>query len=130
MLGSWGDRDSKGGLVKITFDLRLDGHAVAVKITAPDRNAEGIIAQNAKTDEIGYVVVDNRGGGAIGKVAPEDGAVVMRLNYQSGDGDEGKMAVVHEKVDADTLKLTIRELDSSGSLGETKQEIELVRLKD
>ncbi len=130
IIGTWGDKASNGAAVRLTYEWRLDGHAVGMKLTAPDRNAEGLIARNAKTQEIGYVSVDNQGGGAIGKVEPDAGNIVIKVAYTDGGTKEGKMAVTHEQRSGDTMKLTVSSLSDSGEVLETRMEIELVKMKE
>ena len=130
IIGTWGDKASNGAAVRLTYEWRLDGHAVGVKLSAPDRNAEGLIARNAKTQEIGYVSVDNQGGGAIGKVEPDAGNIVIKVAYSDGGSEEGKMAVTHEQRSGDTMKLTVSSLSDTGEILETKMEIELVKIKE
>jgi|GEM_PF-3077404 len=130
IIGTWGDKATNGAAVRLSYEWRLDGHAVGVKLTAPDRNAEGMIARNAKTKDIGYVSVDNQGGGAIGKVEPDSGNIVIKVAYTDGASEEGKMAVTHEQRGADTMKLIVSSLSDSGEVLETKMELELVKIKE
>ena len=130
ILGKWADKESNGQAMKISYELRLDGHAVAVKLETPERKAEGLIALNPKSGDAGYVAVDNKGGGAIGKVTVEDGKIVMKLSYTGADGDGGKMGIVHERKDADGIRLIVHAMDGEGVLGETKQDVELVKVKE
>jgi len=130
IIGSWGDKASNGAAVRLTYEWRLDGHAVGVKLNTPDRNSEGLIARNAKTQEVGYISVDNQGGGAVGKVEPDAGNIVIKVSYSDGGSNEGKMAITHEQRGADTMKVTVSSMSDSGDILETKMEIELVKLKD
>jgi flagellar hook assembly protein FlgD len=130
IIGTWGDKATNGAAVRLSYEWRLDGHVVGVKLTAPDRNAEGMIARNAKTQEIGYVSVDNQGGGAIGKVVPDSGNIVIKVAYTDGGSEQGKMAVTHEQRGADTMKLIVSQLSDSGEVLDTKMEIELVKIKE
>ncbi|MFN0126381.1 MAG: hypothetical protein ACKV19_06825 [Verrucomicrobiales bacterium] len=130
IIGTWGDKATNGSAVKLTYEWRLDGHVVGVKLSTPDRNAEGLIARNAKTQEIGYVSVDNQGGGAIGKVEADAGNIVIKVAYTGGGSEEGKMAVTHEQRGANTMKLVVSSLSDSGEILETKLEIELVKIKE
>jgi len=130
IIGTWGDKTTNGAAVRLTYEWRLDGHAVGMKLVAPDRTAEGLIARNAKTQEVGYVSVDNQGGGAIGKVEPDAGNIVIKVAYTGGDSEEGKLAVIHEQRGADTMKLTVSALSDSGEILETRMEIELIKMPE
>ncbi len=130
IIGTWGDKASNGAAVRLTYEWRLDGHAVGMRLTAPDRNAEGLIARNSQTKEIGYVSVDNQGGGAIGKVEPDAGNIVIKVAYSDGGSGKGNMAVTHEQRSGDTMKLTVSALSDSGEVLETRMEIELVKIKE
>jgi hypothetical protein len=129
IIGNWADKETNGATFKLAYEWRLDGHAVAIKISAPDREAEGMIARNAKTNEVGYIVIDNHGGGALGKVERKEGTLVVKLSYSNSQGEEKKRALTHTKTDTNTMKFVLSELSDSGEIGNTKEEFELVRMK-
>jgi hypothetical protein len=130
IIGNWADKATGGQGLKVSFEWRLDKHAVAVKVQTPARQAEGIIARNPKSGDVGYVAVDNQGGGALGKFSEEDGKVVLKLSYQAGDGESGRLAIVHEKVEGDSIKISIHKLDESGTVGEAREHFVMARMKE
>ena len=130
IIGQWGDKATNGAAVKLSYQWRLDGHAVSVTLAAPDRKSEGMIARNAKTQKIGYISVDNQGGGASGTVEPDAGNIVFKVTYSDGGTGEGKMAITHEQRGAETMKLIISDLSESGEVLGTKMELELVKMKE
>jgi hypothetical protein len=129
IIGNWGDRATNGVTIKVTYEWRLDGHAVGIKITSPERNVEGLIARKPNTNDVGYIAIDNQGGGAVGKVVHKDHKIIVKLSYTDSEGEEGKLALTHEKTDASSMKLVLSNLSDSGEILDTKREIELVRLK-
>jgi hypothetical protein len=89
-----------------------------------------MIARNAKTQKVGYISVDNQGGGAMGTVEPDAGNIVFKVTYSDGGTGEGKMAITHEQRGAETMKLIISDLSESGEVLATKMELELVKIKE
>ncbi|MGI8604775.1 MAG: hypothetical protein ACR2OZ_17535 [Verrucomicrobiales bacterium] len=129
MIGNWADKASDGQAIKLTYEWRLDKHAVAVKLESPERKSEGFMARNPKSGDVGYVAVDNRGGGALGKVTADEDKLVLKVNYQRSNGESGRLGVVHEKKDDDTMKVTLHKVEEDGALGEATEAIELKRVK-
>ncbi len=127
IIGSWVDAPTAGLGLKISYEWRLDKHAIALKATMADRQSEGLIAVNPRNGDVGIMVVDNRGGGAMGKVTAEDGKIVLTVKYTDGDGNDGKVALVHEKKDDSKVLVTVYAVNDSGGLGEKKESLELVK---
>jgi hypothetical protein len=130
IIGNWEDTATGGQTLKLTYEWRLDKNAIAMKVQTPDMEVEGLIARNPKNGDVGYVAVDNRGGGAIGKITRDDeGRVVMMANIQRANGDSSRMGIVHEKKDASTIKVSVHSVGESGELGELRDTVELSRKK-
>ena len=130
IIGNWEDAATGGQVLKLTYEWRLNKHAIAMKAQTTETEAEGLIARNPKNGDVGYIAVDNRGGGAMGMVTRDDeGRVVIKATIQRPGRDPSRIGVVHEKKDASTIKVTVHEVSESGELGEIKESIELVRKK-
>ena len=127
IIGTWVDAPTAGLGFKVTYEWRLDKHAIALKAVAGDRQSEGLIAVNPRNGDVGIMVVDNRGGGAMGKVTAEDGKIILTVKYSDGEGNDGKVALVHEKKADSKVLVTIYSLNDSGGLGEKRDSIELTK---
>lgn len=129
IIGAWSDKGTNGQGLKMSYEWRLDKHAIAVKVQTPERNVEGIIARNPKSGDVGYVAVDNQGGGALGKFSKEDDKIILKLSYQGSDGESGRIAIVHEKSEGEGIKITVHKLDESGNIGEAREQFVMARNK-
>lgn len=128
LIGSWGDQATQGATLKISYEWRLDGHMVAVKLATADREAEGIISRPSGSEEIHYFAVDNKGGDATGRVNVDDGRVIISTEFTDAANNRGRATFIHEKSDAKTVKVAVQLGDIAGNpLGETFHLV-LVRL--
>jgi len=90
----------------------------------------GMIYLNPVDYKVHQVGVDNRGGIAKGEWDADGDKAVARLEYTPADGEMRRMASVHSKVDADTMKVEFYEMDSDGWLNdEPRGKLEYKRQK-
>jgi hypothetical protein len=130
IIGKWGDPETKGQVLALTLEWRLERHAIATTAKLADRTSEGMIGVKPGTSEVFQVSLDNHGVAAKGKWGAFDGQPMMRVEYSTPEGDEGKLAVVYRKKDANGLVITIHKLDESGApKAEIERSITLVRLE-
>ncbi len=125
ILGAWASTD---GNVKLAYEYKLDKHAIGVKFTAGDREAEGMIVLKPGTDESIYMAIDNKGGISKGSWSEYQGNPLLKTTIQTED-KEIKMATEHIKVDADTIKIIVHKQTDSGEPGEVMVELEMKRAK-
>ncbi|MBP7948514.1 MAG: hypothetical protein KA004_02580 [Verrucomicrobiales bacterium] len=105
MLGTW--TDASGEAIVLTYEWRLEKNAIALKLKAPDNEAEGMTVLQPGTDQIHYVSVDSKGGIAKGNWFEHAGNPALRVTYVNPEGESKTMVVEHVKVDADTMKVKL-----------------------
>lgn len=123
MLGQWASAD---GQVKVTYEWHLDQHAIAVKFTAAERSAEGMMALKPGSGEVHYVAVDNSGAVTTGRWIESNGNPTLQATRHADSG-ESKILVEHRKADDQTMKVTIHRQNDDGTPGEFLMEAELKR---
>jgi hypothetical protein len=123
MLGPWASAD---GQVKLTYEWRLDQQAIAVKFTAGERCAEGMMALKPGTGEVHYVAVDNSGAVTTGRWIESNGNPTLQATKHADSGDLTILAE-HRKVDEQTMKVTVYRQNDDGNPGEFLMEAELKR---
>ena len=129
IIGSWVDKETNGSIVKLEYEWRLDKNAIAVKSHTPESDSEGLIALRPGTDGVGQIVVDSKGGAAMGQWIEHESHPTLKLKHTSASGEEKQMAIGFEKIDEETLKIHAYKVDASGEIGEGKELIQLVRAK-
>jgi hypothetical protein len=107
ILGTWGDQDSNGSGIKITYSWKFEGTLLEMNGTFGERTSTALIGLNAKTKEIIHTGADDKGGTSHGKWVPKDDDLTLKLATVTGEGEEGTMNVLHHFKDDDTLILTI-----------------------
>jgi hypothetical protein len=126
MIGKW---ETAGGEASLSYDWRVSKHAIAVTFSAGERQSEGMIALKPGSQEANYMAVDSKGGVTSGKWAEHNGNPTLKATMRNAEGDTRGTAVEHIRVDADTMKVVVYKLDSSGEIGEQVMEAEFIRKK-
>lgn len=115
IIGRWtatGDNDQK---MEFTFDWTLDKHAVLSGIRIGDFKYEGLIMLSPAGEEAVDQGVDNRGGTWKGAWAPEGSGLVRKAELLNADGQTHKGEAIFDKVDADTVTITLYLIDGNGN---------------
>lgn len=129
LIGRWEARSESGPSTTLAYEWRLEKNAVAVHFDSPDMASEGLIGRNPKSGDVGYVGINNRGGGAMGRLTAEDGRLRMDLKTVTGEGKEGRLAIIHEKVDEDTMKVILRRVGEDGQPGDVMDTVQFKRVR-
>ncbi len=125
MIGSWATAD---GAVKVTYEWRLDRHAIGVKFSGGGRDAEGMIVLKPGSKQAMYVAADSNGGVSKGAWSEYQGHPLLKTTYSTAD-KELKTATEHIKVSADTMAVKLYKQNDSGEPGEVMLELEFNRVK-
>jgi hypothetical protein len=122
MLGTW----TREG-VSISYQWKLDKHAIGVNFTMGERKGEGMIVMPPGDDTPKYLAVDNEGGVSEGKWGETNGNPTLTVSHTTADGTVSRMSVEHAKADDQTIKVTIRKLNEAGEAEGDPMEVELKR---
>jgi hypothetical protein len=120
MMGTW-----KREGVTLSFDYKLDKHAIEMKYEIGEVKGQGMIAMTPGEEAPDYLAADDRGGVAKGKWDETDGNPTLKLKHTDADGNVKQLAVVYSKVDDQTMKVSIRQLNDAGETEGDPMEVEL-----
>lgn len=118
MAGRWVATTDQGQKIEAVYRWELNRHLVSTHFKMGEFEGRGMIYYSPTEDQVVQVGVDNRGGSNKGIWYPEGDKLIAKLEYTQASGESGKMAVVHWKVDARTMKAAMYAVDESGELAD------------
>jgi hypothetical protein len=131
MIGKWEATTDDGEQIKLEYKWELDKHIIIMKLKLPDNEFHAMIYYKPTDDQVVQVTVGKKGGTGKGVWEPAGDKAVLRHEYTDADWQTQKMAIVHSKVDNNTMKWDIHEIYSSGELSDyPNATIELKRQKE
>jgi len=118
MMGEWAATTDEGGKIHSSYKWELNKNLITMGFKMGDFEGLGMIYYVPAEDKVVQVGVDNRGGIAKGTWDADGDKAVARLEYTPVEGEIRRMASVHSKVDANTMKVEFYTMDSDGRLAE------------
>ncbi len=109
LLGKW---VTEG--VHMSYELKLGGHAIGLKVQMADRETEGFIMLKPGTQETVYGAGDNHGGVSQGKWVEQHGHATLKVKHTTSEGQVLGMAIEHYQGDDKSMHLMIYNLDAQG----------------
>jgi hypothetical protein len=80
--------------------------------------SRGMIFYVPTEDKIVQIGADNLGGSGKGTWEPDGNKAVHKYEHTGADGQTNKMGLAHSKVDANTIKVEVYEVYSTGELSD------------
>jgi len=118
MIGRWQATTDQGDKVELVYKWELDKHLVTIHLKWPNYEYRGMIFYVPTEDKIVQIGADNHGGSGKGTWDADGNKAVHKYEHAGADGQTNKMGMTHSKVDADTMKLEVYEVYSSGELAD------------
>jgi len=118
LIGDWKATTDQGGEVRSFYKWGLNKNVITMGFKMGEFEGRCMIYYDPAEFKVVQIGIDNRGGIAKGTWDAEGEKAVARLEYTPADGQKRKMASVHSKVDAETMKVEFYEMDSDGWLSE------------
>jgi hypothetical protein len=118
LIGDWKTTTDMGVEVRSFYKWGLDRNLITMGFKMGEFEGRGMIYFDPAEGKVVQIGVDNRGGVAKGAWDADGDKAVARLEYTPTEGEMRRMASVHSKVDADTMKVEFYELDSDGWLAD------------
>jgi hypothetical protein len=118
LIGDWKATTDQGGEIHSFYKWELNKNLITMGFNMGEFEGRGMIYYDPTGERVVQVGVDNRGGVAKGYWDADGDKAVARLEYTPADGEMRRMASVHSKVDADTMKVEFYEMDSDGWLAD------------
>jgi len=118
MIGRWQTTTDQGEKVDLVYKWELNKNLITLGFKVGDFEGRGMIYYVPAENKVVQVNVDNRGGIAKCTWDADGDKAVVRLEYTPVEGEIRRMASVHSKVDANTMKEEFYTMDSNGRLAE------------
>jgi len=118
LIGEWTATTDQGGEIHSFYKWGLNKNLITLGFKMGEFEGRGMIYYVPAEDKVVQVGVDNRGGIAKGVWDADGDKAVARLEYTPAEGEIRRMASVHSKVDAETMKVEFYTMDSDGRLSE------------
>jgi len=116
MAGRWKATTDDGQDIELSYRWSLDRHLAIVDFKMGEYAAHSMIYYDAVEQKIVEVGVDNRGGTGKGTWDMEGEKAISKSDRRGADGQAMKVAMLHSKVDAKTMKMEVFSIDGSGEL--------------
>ena len=114
LIGNWVATTDEGGRLHFVQRWGLDRNTMLVDFQMGTFKMHGMIIFVPSREEIIQISADNQGGTWRGTWRDEYGDAVHCMEQTKADGETQKAEIVHTRVDADTMKVAIYEVDSDG----------------
>ncbi|MFC1603474.1 hypothetical protein ACFL5F_00465 [Planctomycetota bacterium] len=118
LIGNWEASSDQGDKIELIYKWELDKHLVTMQLKWPDNEYRAMIFYNPTEEKIVQITVDSKGGTGKGTWEPDGDKAVLKHEHTGSDWETNKMGFAHSKVDANTMKWEVLELDSSGELSD------------
>jgi len=126
IVGKWTGTNNEGRQVTVEYEWELDGHALEVDLELGRGAYKGMIVKQPVEGKVIETGADNGGGITRAIWREEDGLLISERTSTRPGGEVSRIAVVNEKIDADTIKATVHSLSADGEIG--KEVIDTVKL--
>jgi hypothetical protein len=113
LAGRWKATTDDGQEIELSYRWSLDRHLAIVDFKMGEYASHSMIYYDPVEQKIVEVGVDNRGGTGKGTWDMEDEKAVSKSDRRGADGQAMKVALLHSKVDAKTMKIEVFSVDDS-----------------
>ncbi len=117
MIGEWTATTDQGDKIDVAWKWELDKNMVSVHLKWPNYEYRGMIFYIPAEEKIVQIGVDNKGGNGKGIWENAGDKAIHKYEHTGADGQTNKMGMTHSKVDNDTMKVEVYEIQSTGELG-------------
>jgi len=121
LIGDWKTKTDQGMEIQSFYKWGLNKNLINMGFKMGEYEGRGMIYLDPTNYQVHQVGVDNRGGVAKGTWDADGDKAVARLIYTPPEGEVRRMASVHSKVDADTMKVEFYDMDEDGWLADEPQ---------
>ncbi len=108
LIGTWVDASTQGTFLKTTYAWKFKDTVIEnTVIDGQGKRTHGIIGRNPKTGAIFTMSVNSSGGSSIGTITLGEKQAVYDVGFVTEQGHEGKLKLLLEFEDDDTLNIII-----------------------
>jgi hypothetical protein len=116
MIGKWVAMTDDGQELQLVYKWELDKHVVSAHFKMGTYEFQSLIFYVPAKEEVVQIGADNRGGHSKGIWEPSGEKAISKTEGTDVNGQVNKMGIVYSKVDADTMKVEVYEIESTGEL--------------
>ena len=120
LFGKWATTTDEGQKVELSYTWGLDRHAALVDFSMGDYKYHGMIVFVPYREEVVQIGVDNQGGMFKGTWSDDYSGAAHSMENTKADGTREKMEMVHSKMDSNTMKISVYNVDSYGYRGSSQ----------
>ncbi|MFQ6036542.1 MAG: hypothetical protein ACE5NM_11955 [Sedimentisphaerales bacterium] len=118
IIGRWVATTDEGDKIQLEYKWQLNRHLITFHLKWPDGEYQGMIFYRPTEDEVVQIGVDSRGGSGKGTWDVEGNKAIMNYEHTGANWEISRMAIAHSKVDANTMKAEVYEVDSDGRIAD------------
>lgn len=118
LVGKWAGESPEGQKYVMEYKWEIKPHVLSVHFKGFDFEYHGIIFYKPAEGQVVQIGVDSNGGNGKGVWDAEDGKAIFRSEHTGEYGEISRMGFIYSKVDADTMKSDLYEMDENGKLSE------------
>lgn len=131
IMGRWVGTTDEGDKMLLEYKWELNKYLLTVHLKWPEYEYRGMIFYDAPKDQVIQVGVDAQGGNGKGLWEPMGDKALLKYEHTGANWETNRMALAHSRVDADTMKIEVHELYSSGEVADTPSgTVEFKRVKE
>lgn len=116
MIGRWTATTDEGDKVLLEYKWELNKHLLSVHLKGSRYEYRGIIFYDAPKDQVVQIGVDGQGGNGKGMWGPMDDKALLKYEHTGSNWEINRMALAHSRVDANTMKVEVYEMDSAAQI--------------
>ena len=114
IIGNWGATTNEGQSFDIAYKWGMNKNLINMTFKGGEYEGLGVIFYAPEDGRVMHLGVDNRGGVTKGIWDADGDKPVATLDYATPNGDSGKIALVHTRIDAKTMKAAFHGIGESG----------------
>ena len=118
LIGKWVGESPEGQKYVIDYKWEIKPHILSVHFKGFDFEYHGIIFFKASEEQVVQVGVDSNGGNGKGIWEADYGKAIFKSEHTGEYGEISRMGFIYSKVDANTMKSDLYEMDEYGTLSE------------
>jgi hypothetical protein len=118
LIGNWAGQSDDGQKYEIEYKWEIKPYIMSIHFKGFDFEYHGIIFYKASDEEVVQIGVDNNGGSGKGTWTANYGKAVMKSEHTGEYGEISRMGFVYSKIDSQTMKMELHDLDQYGWLSD------------
>ncbi|MGE3308606.1 MAG: hypothetical protein AB7O66_01455 [Limisphaerales bacterium] len=129
IIGKWTATTDSGNTMSLGYEWGLRPTVVMSKFKSDDDESMAMIYLDESDGKVRHLAVGASGRLGKGEWIAAGGLATLKYQGTSASGEEVRLGFVHRKIDADTMEVDVRGLNSDGVVGDTLMTLTFKRQK-